>query len=98
VNGCNREEEREMLPLCREKKIGVIPYSPLASGRLTRNWSSERTHRSENRLGNNQSTDALPLPMTNLVLKPSFSFRAVPRKWINMELSKPVTFCITAQK
>jgi aryl-alcohol dehydrogenase-like predicted oxidoreductase len=42
-----REEEREMLPLCREEKIGVIPYSPLASGRLTRDWSSESTLRSE---------------------------------------------------
>lgn len=41
-----REEEREMLPLCREEKIGVIPYSPLASGRLTRDWS-ETTYRSE---------------------------------------------------
>ena len=36
-----------MLPLCREEKIGVIPYSPLASGRLTRDWSSETTLRSE---------------------------------------------------
>ena len=36
-----------MLPLCREEKIGVIPYSPLASGRLTRDWSSESTLRSE---------------------------------------------------
>jgi hypothetical protein len=36
-----------MLPLCREEKIGVIPYSPLASGRLTRDWSSETTARSE---------------------------------------------------
>jgi 1-deoxyxylulose-5-phosphate synthase len=42
-----REEEREMLPLCREEKIGVIPYSPLASGRLTRDWSAESTLRSE---------------------------------------------------
>ncbi|GAA0134453.1 aldo/keto reductase [Paenibacillus sp. YSY-4.3] len=41
-----REEEREMMPLCKEEKIGVIPYSPLASGRLTRDWS-ETTHRSE---------------------------------------------------
>lgn len=41
-----REEEREMLPLCREEKIGVIPYSPLASGRLTRDWQ-ESTRRSE---------------------------------------------------
>jgi aryl-alcohol dehydrogenase-like predicted oxidoreductase len=42
-----REEEREMLPLCRAEGIGSIPYSPLASGRLTRDWSSEGTLRSE---------------------------------------------------
>jgi 1-deoxyxylulose-5-phosphate synthase len=47
LNSIYREEEREMLPLCREEKIGVIPYSPLASGRLTRDWSSETTLRSE---------------------------------------------------
>lgn len=41
-----REEEREMLPLCKEEGIGVTPYSPLASGRLTRDWS-ETTIRSE---------------------------------------------------
>lgn len=41
-----REEEREMMPLCKEEKIGVMPYSPLASGRLTRDWS-ETTFRSE---------------------------------------------------
>jgi len=33
-----REEEREMLPLCRAEGIGVIPWSPLARGRLTRDW------------------------------------------------------------
>jgi aryl-alcohol dehydrogenase-like predicted oxidoreductase len=47
LNLIYREEEREMLPLCRDQKIGVIPYSPLASGRLTRDWSSESTLRSE---------------------------------------------------
>ncbi|MCJ8014715.1 aldo/keto reductase [Paenibacillus sp. KQZ6P-2] len=46
LNLLYREEEREMLPLCKEEKIGVIPYSPLASGRLTRDWA-EKTHRSE---------------------------------------------------
>ncbi|OMD60649.1 oxidoreductase [Paenibacillus odorifer] len=46
LNLMYREEEREMLPLCKEEKIGVIPYSPLASGRLTRDWS-ETTKRSE---------------------------------------------------
>jgi len=33
-----REEEREMLPLCEEERIGVIPWSPLARGRLARPW------------------------------------------------------------
>jgi aryl-alcohol dehydrogenase (NADP+) len=41
-----REEEREMLPLCREEGIGVIPWSPLARGRLAREWD-EATERSE---------------------------------------------------
>lgn len=36
-----------MLPLCREEKIGVTPYSPLASGRLTRDLSSGDSMRSE---------------------------------------------------
>jgi len=44
LNLIYREEEREMLPLCREEGIGVIPYSPLAGGRLTRDWS-ETTER-----------------------------------------------------
>ncbi|HEV2128239.1 MAG TPA: aldo/keto reductase [Thermomicrobiales bacterium] len=47
LNLIYREEEREMLPLCREEGIGVTPYSPCASGRLTREWSSESTLRSE---------------------------------------------------
>ncbi len=47
LNLLYREEEREMLPLCRAEQIGVIPYSPLASGRLTRDWSKDRTLRSE---------------------------------------------------
>jgi aryl-alcohol dehydrogenase (NADP+) len=41
-----REEEREMLPLCADRGIGVIPWSPLARGRLTRPWD-EATARSE---------------------------------------------------
>ena len=41
-----REEEREMLPLCREEGIGVIPWSPMARGRLTRDWG-EATKRQE---------------------------------------------------
>ena len=33
-----REEEREMLPMCRDEGVGVIPWSPLARGRLARPW------------------------------------------------------------
>ena len=46
LNLIYREEEREMIPLCKEEKIALTPYSPLASGRLTRNLS-ETTKRSE---------------------------------------------------
>jgi aryl-alcohol dehydrogenase-like predicted oxidoreductase len=42
-----REEEREMLALCRAEGIGVVPWSPLARGRLTRPWKLEATKRSE---------------------------------------------------
>ncbi|HEX3788594.1 MAG TPA: aldo/keto reductase [Pseudonocardiaceae bacterium] len=42
-----REEEREMLPLCADQGIGVIPWSPLARGRLTRDWDATSA-RSEN--------------------------------------------------
>src|SRR3954471_11226708 len=41
-----REEEREMLRLCAAEGIGVIPWSPLARGRLTRDWD-ETSARSE---------------------------------------------------
>jgi aryl-alcohol dehydrogenase (NADP+) len=45
-NLLNREEEREMLPLCADEGIGVLPWSPLARGRLARPWGEE-TRRSE---------------------------------------------------
>jgi aryl-alcohol dehydrogenase-like predicted oxidoreductase len=40
VNLLYREEEREMLPLCKDEGIGVIPWSPLARGRLAREWDA----------------------------------------------------------
>ena len=45
-NLLNREEEREMHPLCLDQGVGVIPWSPLARGKLTRDWD-ETTARSE---------------------------------------------------
>ena len=46
LNLLYREEESEMLPLCSAEGIGVIPWSPLARGRLTRDWD-EKSARSE---------------------------------------------------
>ena len=46
VNLINREEEREMIPLACAEGVGVIPWSPLARGRLTRDWDTV-TARSE---------------------------------------------------
>jgi 1-deoxyxylulose-5-phosphate synthase len=44
LNLLNREEEREMLPLCIDQNIAILPWSPLARGRLARDWdeTSER--------------------------------------------------------
>jgi 1-deoxyxylulose-5-phosphate synthase len=39
INLINREEEREMLPFCVDQGIAVMPWSPLARGRLTRGWN-----------------------------------------------------------
>jgi aryl-alcohol dehydrogenase-like predicted oxidoreductase len=36
-----REEEREMMKLCQDQGIGVIPWSPLARGKLTRAWDAQ---------------------------------------------------------
>src|SRR3977135_1003864 len=43
VNLLYREEEREMLPLCAAEGIGVIPWSPQARGKLSRDWDSTTT-------------------------------------------------------
>jgi aryl-alcohol dehydrogenase-like predicted oxidoreductase len=47
VNLIYREEEREMLPFCLDSGVGVIPWSPLARGKLARPWET-KTERSEN--------------------------------------------------
>jgi aryl-alcohol dehydrogenase-like predicted oxidoreductase len=51
-----REEEREMLPLCLAERIGVIPWSPLARGRLARPWADRS---STSRFASDAVADAL---------------------------------------
>jgi aryl-alcohol dehydrogenase-like predicted oxidoreductase len=50
-NLLNREEEREMYPLCADSGVGVIPWSPLARGRLTRDWDQTTTRSDTDEFG-----------------------------------------------
>ncbi|HKE63590.1 MAG TPA: aldo/keto reductase, partial [Micromonosporaceae bacterium] len=52
-----REEEREMLPLCIDQGIGVIPWSPMARGRLTRDPATTTTRSSHDPFGRSLTTE-----------------------------------------
>jgi aryl-alcohol dehydrogenase (NADP+) len=90
-NLLNREEEREMLPLCADQGIGVIPWSPLARGKLTRDWD-EQTARSETdqfgkRLYSEDSDRAIVARVAEVAAE-----RGVPRAQVALAwvLSRPV--------
>ena len=89
-NLLNREEEREMLPLCADEGIGVIPWSPLARGRLTRDWD-ESTNRSEtDEFGSKLYNDADRVVVERVA--EVAQARGVPRAQVALAwvLSKPV--------
>ncbi|MEU0250116.1 aldo/keto reductase [Streptomyces sp. NPDC006235] len=48
-----REEEREMLPLYADQGVGVLPWSPLARGRLTRDWDTTTERSATDTFGSN---------------------------------------------
>jgi 1-deoxyxylulose-5-phosphate synthase len=54
-----REEEREMMPLCVDERIGVIPWSPLARGRLTREWDTKTARTQTDEYGNKLYIDTI---------------------------------------
>jgi aryl-alcohol dehydrogenase-like predicted oxidoreductase len=59
VNLLYREEEREMLPFCEDQKIAVIPWSPLARGRLTRDWNESTSRQETDQFGKTLYTQAI---------------------------------------
>lgn len=88
-----REEEREMLPQCLDQGVGVIPWSPMARGRLTRDWS-ESTNRSENdafAMKMYQNAAELDKPIVDIVARIADQ-HGVPRAHVALAwlLSKPV--------
>jgi aryl-alcohol dehydrogenase-like predicted oxidoreductase len=52
-----REEEREMIPLCIDQGIGIIPWSPLARGRLARQWDDSTNRSEKDEFGRSLYTD-----------------------------------------
>jgi aryl-alcohol dehydrogenase-like predicted oxidoreductase len=54
-----REEEREMMPLCVDEGIAVLPWSPLARGRLTRAWDTETARTRTDQYGNKLYVSAI---------------------------------------
>jgi len=85
-----REEEREMLPLCRDEGVGVIPWSPLGRGRLARPWDAT-TNRSENdAFGKSLYTEAADRAVVERVAEVAEA-RAVPMAQVATAwmLSKP---------
>ena len=94
LNLLYREEEREMLPLCEAEGIGVIPWSPLARGRLARAWQAEPTKRLEtDKFGKNlySSTEDADRQVLDRVGQVAEQ-RGVPRAQVALAwlLSKPV--------
>ncbi|MGY1840774.1 MULTISPECIES: aldo/keto reductase [unclassified Modestobacter] len=89
-NLLNREEEREMLPLCADEGIGVIPWSPLARGRLTRDWDSSTTRSETDEFGSKLYNDDDRVIVERVA--EVAEARGVPRAQVALAwvLSKPV--------
>jgi 1-deoxyxylulose-5-phosphate synthase len=61
-----REEEREMLPLCRDQGVGVLPWSPLGGGKLTRPWGQTGSARAQtDRWGKEMYTNEQAKPVVD---------------------------------
>ncbi|HKN99395.1 MAG TPA: aldo/keto reductase [Pseudonocardiaceae bacterium] len=77
-----REEEREMLPLCGDQGVGVIPWSPLARGKLTRDWDDTSARSETDEFGKRlyQDTDRAIVERVAAIANE----RAVPRAQVAM--------------
>jgi 1-deoxyxylulose-5-phosphate synthase len=85
LNLLNREEEREMLPLCADQGIAVMPWSPLARGRLARAWNETSSRQETDEFGKKLYTQ-FPESDRQIVDQVSAiaSARGVPRAQVAM--------------
>jgi aryl-alcohol dehydrogenase (NADP+) len=92
LNLLYREEEREMLPLCADQGIGVIPWSPLARGRVARPWGGESKRLQTDTYGKglykNENEDHAIVDVVQALAKAKgLSMAQIGLAWL---LSKPV--------
>lgn len=90
VNLVYREEEREMLPLCKADGIGVLPWSPLSGGKLTRPWGGQTKRTETDRWGKQMYDDTTNKGVVDAVEKVAAA-RGVPMAQVAMAwvLAKP---------
>ncbi|MCA1218647.1 aldo/keto reductase [Streptomyces sp. 8L] len=80
-----REEERDMLPFCADQGIGVIPWSPLARGRLTRPWDAQTARSDTDEFGKTlyQPEDRTVVErVADIAVKHSVSAAQVALAWV----------------
>jgi len=92
-NVLKREEERDMIPICRDQGVGLTPYSPLAKGRAARPWGQQTTRSSSDDVA--KAFDrAADEPVVNAIQKVAeargVAMAQVALAWV---LSKPVVSC-----
>jgi 1-deoxyxylulose-5-phosphate synthase len=90
-----REEEREMLPLCMDQGIGVIPWSPLARGRLTRQWDTTTARTETDEFGKSLYRDEdrqIVERVTDLAAKRGLTPAQVALAWLlrNPAVTSPI--------
>ncbi len=93
-NLLQREEEREMLPYCADQGVGVIPWSPLARGRLTRPWGSSTSRAETDEFGNRlyqevESNRAIVEAVSSVASERGVSPAQVALAWVRQQ--SPVT-------
>jgi aryl-alcohol dehydrogenase-like predicted oxidoreductase len=90
-----REEEREMLPLCVDQGVGVIPWSPLARGRLTRPWDTTTARTETDEFGKSLYRDEdrqIVERVTDLAAKRGLTPAQVALAWLlrNPAVTSPI--------
>ncbi len=97
-----REEEREMMPLCEDAGVGSIPWSPLARGKLTRDWDSSTTRGETDEFGKSLYQDSdrhIVEKVAEIADKRGLSRAQVALSWVMNQpaVSAPIVGATTSQ-